>query len=148
MIKVNPQLEDDDTILTFEELDKEVPLSEYEQQRKALELVHCIVTCNNPNKTSYAGEIFSVSNAKLPEIKKYVQYGTPYHVPRAIFKAIKEKKMLLFRKVKGVDGNMKTVAYDAPEYSIQELPPLTPEELEAIKKKQLAEGLNGDVDAR
>lgn len=147
MIDVKKLEDDDDSILTFEDLDKPVPLTEYEQQRKALELVHCIVTCNNPNKTSYAGEIFSVSNAKLPEIKKYIQYGTPYHVPRAIYKAIKEKKMLLFRKVKGPDGNLRTVAYDAPEYSIQELPPLTPEELEAIKKKQLAEGRNGDVNA-
>ena len=52
--------------------------------------------------------------------------------------------MLQYRKVKGPDGSMKTTTYEVPEYSIQELPPITAEELEAIKKKQLAEGNHND----
>jgi len=52
---------------------------------------------------------------------------------------LKEKKVQLFKKtrVKGVDV---TTPYLANEYTIEVLPALTPEEFEAIRQKQLAEG--------
>ena len=132
-------------IVTFESLENSHKNKAHTNaQREALKLVRCIVTCNNRNKSAYNGEIFSVCNASVPEVKKFIQFGTPYHVPQIILNAIKEKKMNVYRKERRPNGDLVTVANEVPEYNIQILDALTPEELESIKKKQLAEGFNGE----
>jgi hypothetical protein len=111
--------------------------------KEANKLVRCMITCNNKNKTSYQGEIFSVRNAKIPEIKKFVPFGVPTHIPQILYNVIKEKQYQSFRKEK-VNGNQITRSHIMPEYNIQLLPPLSRDELEAIKQKQLAEGFTGE----
>lgn len=131
-------------IPTFEDL--EVGLGEKidKDPNEAMKLVRCIITCNNKNKTAYTGDIFCAGNGSMPPVKKFVQFGTPYHVPQIILNSIKEKKYNVFHKERLAGGGTKTVAKEVPEYNIQILDPLTPEEIESIKKKQLAEGLNNE----
>ena len=121
---------------------------EKEQKAKALEdankLVRVRITCNNPNKTNYTSEIFCVRNDKVAEIKKAVPFGVAWHVPRMLLNMIEEKQFQKFEK-KRVNGNQITTTKLMPEYTIEYLPPLTEEEFEAIRQKQLAEGLNGDT---
>lgn len=112
------------------------------QAKEATKLVHCMITCNNKNKSSLTGEIFTVRNAVLPEIKKFVSFGVPTHVPAIMLNMIKEKEYQMFRKERLPNGASVTRPFLTKEYNIQELPPLTSEELEAIKQKQLAEGMN------
>lgn len=121
---------------------------EQEQKAKALEdankLVRVRITCNNPNKTNYTSEIFCVRNDKVAEIKKAVPFGVAWHVPRMLLNMIEEKQFQKFEK-KRVNGNQVTTTKLMPEYTIEYLPPLTEEEFEAIRQKQLAEGLNGET---
>ena len=109
-------------------------------EREAQKLTRCIINCNNKNKTSLSGEIFCARNAKIAEVKKFIPFGVPTHVPEILLNMIKEKQYQMFRKEKLANGNQITRSVLIPEYTIQILPPLTSAELEAIKQKQLAEG--------
>lgn len=129
--------------MSFAELEQKKNEKDKEKYSKeALRLVRCIITCNNKNKTSYSGEIFSARNAVIDEVKKYIPFNVPTHIPTILLNMIKEKQLQMFKKEKLANGSVVTRSYMMPEYNIQELPPLTAAELEAIKQKQLAEGRN------
>lgn len=114
-----------------------------QRSKEAFKLVRCTITSNNKNKVALRGEIFCARNAKISEIKKFVPFGVPTHVPQILFNIIQEKQYQTFRDEK-VNGNTVTRTMLIPEYNIQILPPLTRDELEAIKQKQIAEGFNGE----
>ena len=112
--------------------------------KRATKLVRCIVTCNNSVKSALPGEIISARNSMIPEQKKFIPFNTPTHVPQIILNVLKEKQYQFFKQVRLPNGIMSTKAILMPEYNIQELPPLTAEEFNAIRQKQLAEGKNND----
>lgn len=113
-----------------------------ERKKQAGRLVRCRVTCMNPNKREWQGEIISVGSAKLGTFKKFVPFdGREYHLPKIIFDALKERKYSTFYTVRNDRGQEIRKARLVPEFSIQELPPLTKAELADLAKKQaLAEG--------
>ena len=127
--------------LTFEEADKRHMESEEKSVwKKAMKLVRCQISCNNPNKTSYQGEIFSARNKFIPEVKKFIPFNVPTHVPTILLNMIKEKKLQTFVTEKLPNGMQTKRSKLVPEYSITILAPLTSEEFNAIRQKQLAEG--------
>ena len=127
--------------LSFADLEQKKSIEDKAKSSKeALKLVRCIVSCNNKNKTSYSGEIFSARNAVIDEVKKYIPFNVPTHIPTILLNMIREKQLQMFKKEKLSNGSVVTRSYLMPEYNIQELPPLTSAEFEAIKQKQLAEG--------
>ena len=129
--------------LTFEEADKKhMETEEKAVWKKAMRLVRCQISCNNPNKTSYQGEIFSARNKFIPEVKKFVPFNVPTHVPVILLNMIKEKQLQTFVTEKLPNGMQTKRSKLVPEYNIQVLAPLTPEEFNAIRQKQLAEGNN------
>ena len=129
--------------LTFEEADrKQIETEEKSVWKKAMKLVRVQISCNNPNKTSYQGEIFSARNKFIPEVKKFVPFNVPTHVPQVLLNMIKEKKLQTFVTEKLPNGMQTKRSKLVPEYSITVLSPLTPEEFNAIRQKQLAEGNN------
>lgn len=129
--------------LTFTQAEsKAAKQSADERLKDAMKLVRCVVTCNNKNKTEYLGEVFSVQNAKLKEVKKFVPFGEITHIPQILFNMLKERKYQMF-KTKRENGIPKTTSHLINEFNIDVLPPITREELEAIKQKQLAEGFTG-----
>ena len=122
--------------LTFEEADrKHMETEEKAVWKKAMRLVRCQISCNNPNKTSYQGEIFSARN-------KFIPFNVPTHIPTILLNMIKEKKLQTFVTEKLPNGMQTKRSKLVPEYNIQVLAPLTPEEFNAIRQKQLAEGNN------
>ena len=129
--------------LTFEEADKRHMESEEKSVwKKAMKLVRVQISCNNPNKTSYQGEIFSARNKFIPEVKKFVPFNVPTHVPQILLNMIKEKQLQTFVTEKLPNGMQTKRSKLVPEYSITVLSPLTSEEFNAIRQKQLAEGNN------
>ena len=109
-----------------------------DKQKEATKLVRCIVTCNNKNKISHQGEIFTARNAVMPEISKYVHYGVPYHVPQILLNVIREKKYQMFR-IENRNGKKIKVSFMVPEYNIQLLEDISMDELKAIKQRQLVD---------
>ena len=130
--------------MTFAQAEKETSKKVTGNRAKeAMRLIRCIITCNNKNKTSYTGEIFCARNAVVPEVKKFIPFGVPTHIPKILFNMIKEKQYQQF-KTKKVNGNTVKESFMVAEYNIQLLDPISAEEFNAIKQKQLAEGFNGE----
>lgn len=123
------------------------PMSENDLIRKvredALKLVRVIVTPMDVLKKDYTGEILSVSNSVLGTVKKLVLFNAPYHLPQILVDELREKKCQVFTSRKD-NNNLIREAKLINAYGIQVLPPLTEEELEDLRKSQLARSSVGN----
>jgi len=117
---------------------------EFEVRKKeAGKLVRIRVTCMNPNKKGWEGEIISCGSAKLGTFKKYVPFNADagWHVPQIILQEMQERKYTTFVNAKGPRGETVRRGKLVPEFSIEVLPPLTKEErLELMRQQALANG--------
>lgn len=109
-----------------------------ELQRKASELVRIRVTCMNPAKKEWEGEIFTVGNSVVGTFKKYVPFNADegWHVPRIIYEQIKARECQIFVTVKGPRGNTTRKGKLIKEFAIEVLDPLTEEELRDLAQRQ------------
>lgn len=107
-------------------------------QKEASRLVRINVTCMNPMKKEWEGEIITAGNSVVGTHRKYVPFNTSdgWHVPYIIYKQLQERKFQSFYTVKDVRGNDLRKSKLIPEFSIQELPPLTKEEIAELARKQ------------
>jgi hypothetical protein len=101
-------------------------------------LVRIRVTCMNPNKSQWEGEIISVGSAKLGTFKKYIPFNAEegWHVPQIIVEALKERKYTQFYTVRGPQGQKIRKGKLVPEFNIEILPPLTPDQIKELARKQ------------
>ena len=105
----------------------------------AMRLVRLEIHNVNPAKSSLKGEFYTVANKIIGKVTKFVPYGDAgksYHVPNCIYQVLEERKYLAFRDDSSAPNGKKTELI--PEFNNKVLPPLTQEELEELKKAQLA----------
>ena len=109
-----------------------------EARDEAGKLIRIRITCMNPNKKNWEGEIFSVGSAKLGTFKKFVPFDAPdgWHVPNIIYNMIKERKCSVFHTSTSPSGAKTRKSKLVPEFSIEILSPLTPEELRNLTRQQ------------
>lgn len=110
-------------------------------EAQAKKLIRVKITCYNPDKNKIGGEIISVGNSVIPEQRKFIKYGTPYHISQLMLNVLKEKTFTRYRKIDTKDRKT-SEPYQDKEYSIEILPPLTSEEYEAIRQRQLLDNRN------
>lgn len=126
------------------EEDKPVVVDESEsavrrrQQQEALELVRIRVSCMNPNKKEWEGEIFSVGNNLVGTQRKYVPFNIDegWHVPRIIYNMIADRQCQVFVSVKDERGNTVRKGKLIKEFAVEVLPQLTTEELTELARRQ------------
>lgn len=111
-------------------------------QAEQMKLVRIRLTLMNPQKKGWRGEIFTVANSVLGTVRKFVPYSPKfythgYHVPYCIYTMLKEKTFL---DISTEEHGAETEVHKAfvPEFSIEVLPELTPEELQELAKEQAA----------
>ena len=107
----------------------------------ATRLIRVRITNMNPAKADLPGEIFTVSNRFVGEIKRYIPYGEQvdgWHVENMLLDMLKEKQFQQLRTKKGLNGQILPETKWVREYAIEELPALTPEELKVLANKQAA----------
>ena len=103
-------------------------------------LVRVTVTCHDPNKVKWDGEIISAGNS-LVQIKKHVKFNVPYHVPQIILNVLEEKKFQQHSVKKDPrTGRESNITKDVPAFSIKYENPLSPEELKELAQHQALEG--------
>ena len=112
---------------------------------EATKLIRIRLTCMDPNKKGWAGEIFTVSNDIVGTVRKFVPFNAEngYHVPNIIYKHLKRKKRQEFRTIKTRKGMDIKQGYLVPAFAIEVLPPLTPTELKELAQRQ---ALNRSID--
>lgn len=135
---------------SFAPLAVETPQMRLNKKKKdALRLVRVRVTNMNPIKANMTGEIFSVGNAAIGFVKKYVPFNADqgWHVPQILVTALREKKYMAHYTVKAPGTNRPINKNKlVHEYAIEILPPLTGKELEALRQRQIIAGSGSSQD--
>ena len=111
-------------------------------RKEAGALVRVRVTCMNPNKREWQGEIFTVANAVVGTFRNYVPFNLEdgWHIPEIVFQQVKARKCQVFKTVNGPRGEKIRKGTLIPEFSVDVLPPLTKEELSDLAKRQAMAG--------
>lgn len=109
-------------------------------RRDNLALVRVRVTNLDPKERELPGEIFTVANEYVGTVRKYVHFNVPWHVPKCIYKMMRNAKFLNIRVYKQAGREMVETSW-SPKYSVEVLPPLTKEELQKLAVAQRSKGL-------
>jgi hypothetical protein len=111
-------------------------------KRFAGELVRIRLTCMNPAKKDWEGEIFTVGNSLVGTIKKYVPFNADegWHVPRILLDTLQDRQCQIFVKGKTKHGVTMAEGKLIKEFAIEILPQLTPEELQELAQRQAMAG--------
>ncbi len=118
-------------------------LKQEEAKKNASRLMRVRVTCMNPMKKEWEGEIFSVGSSKLGTFKRYIPYNVEWHIPKIMYDALKERKCSVFHSVKDHLGQKVRKSRLVQEFSIELLPPLTKDQLKDLAKQQ---AMTGSID--
>jgi hypothetical protein len=132
--------------------DKIIPMTEAEYkketQREARMQVGALkrvrITCLDPNKKNWPGELISVGSAKLGTFKRYVPFDTeePWHIPKIIYDVLSERMCSVPVKKKDSRGHKTTAYKQIKAYSITIEEPMTQPEIDELARQQaLAGGL-------
>lgn len=110
-------------------------------KQEATKLTRVNVTCLNPAKREWPGEIFTVGNAMVGTLRKFVPFNTTdgWHVPEAILRMMEERECQVFtNKTVIIAGRDQKVREGKMirEFAIQRLPALTGEELKELGRRQ------------
>ena len=107
-------------------------------KREALKLVRIRITCMNPAKKEWEGEIFTVSNNAVGTVKRYVPFNTEdgWHVEHILLEQLRERQCQIFVTEKDSRGNKVRKGKLIREFAIEVLDPLTEEELRELAQRQ------------
>lgn len=119
---------------------KEETIGEKRKRLKteALKLVRIRLTCLNPAKKEWEGEIITVGNSLIGSVKKFVPFNADdgWHVPHVIYQHLKERQCQIFQTATDARGNKVRKGKLIKEFAIEVLPPLTKEELDELARRQ------------
>lgn len=104
-------------------------------EREAMKLVRCIITPMDNQLKEHQGQIFTIGNSIIPMTAKFVLFDEIYHLPKIMVDHIKEQQMQYFVNEKR-NGKTVRVSRMRKAYSVQELEPLTKEELAELARSQ------------
>jgi len=115
-------------------------------RKKASRLVRFRLTCMNPNKKKWPGEIFTVSNSFVGTFKRHIPFNAnSWHCEEMLLNMIKDRKFTEFYEIKDKKGRTAKRTKLVREFAIDELPPLTEKEIADLKLQQgLANNLGDD----
>lgn len=107
-------------------------------KREAEKLVRIRVTCMNPNKKAFEGEVFTVGNSVVGTFRKYVPFDAPdgWHVPNIIYEMLKERQCQIFVETRDERGNRGKKGKLIKEFAIEVLPSLSEKELKELARRQ------------
>jgi hypothetical protein len=105
-------------------------------------LVRLRISNLNPAKKAWPGEIISCGNSRTGIIRKFVPFGEAseegYHVPHFVYLTMKDRKFNSIKTRKGPNGKTIIDQRLVPEFALEVLEPLTPDELAKLAAKQAA----------
>lgn len=127
---------------------KETRLKENDIRMQQLALVRFRIHVLNPVKQNWNGELITVGNDIIPPITRFIPFNAVdgiWHAERIIVNYLKSRKYQFMQEEGSNAGYRKNTVDPSknkllPEFAIEELPPLTMEEIEQMKQRQLATG--------
>ncbi len=137
------------TLVTMNEREEGIsePLRRAIVRSKALRLIRCRVTNLDPQDTAVPGMLLSVYNKYTGKVAKLIPFGEEnehgYHIPKILLDELKSRtfNMRKEKKRKGSSFGVKEyTTVTVRKFSIEELPPLTQEDLDNLANDQKARG--------
>jgi hypothetical protein len=107
-------------------------------RKEASVLIRVRLTCMNPAKQNWEGEIFTVSNSVIGTMKKFIPFHAEegWHIPQALLNIIQERHYQAPYTERGSKGQEIRKYKMAKEFSIELLPNLTANELKDLANQQ------------
>lgn len=131
-------------------VEQEAPVETEGQMRKRLQLqasrlVRIRLTCMNPAKREWDGEIITVGNSVVGTFRKFVPFNADegWHVPEIMLRMLEARECQVFTTVKTAHGVSVRRGKLIKEFAIEILPPLNQEELDELARRQ---ALAGSID--
>lgn len=120
-------------------------------RKHAAKLVRVKITCMNPNKKDWPGEIITVGNSHVGTHKKFIPFNTGdegYHIPNIIYEYLKTRECPTYRTgAKGFGDVQKRELVMIREFAIEVLPDLDQEALNDLAQRQaMSGGTSGAVE--
>lgn len=127
-----------DDAKTAEPVEETVGQKRNRLKREALALVRVRITCMNPAKAEWEGEIVTAGNSLIGSVKKFVPFNADdgWHIPHILLQQLRERQCQIFQTVSDARGNKVRKGKLIKEFAIEELPPLTAEELAELARRQ------------
>jgi len=110
----------------------------YRKKQEANELVRIRVTCMNPAKKEWEGELFTAGNSLVGSFTKFVPFNVEdgWHVPKIIYNQMVQRQCQIFTSIRDARGNTSRKGKLIKEFSIEVMPKLTPTELQELAQRQ------------
>lgn len=108
-------------------------------RKEMLKLVRVRITCMNPAKKEWEGEIFTVANRGLGTIKRYIPFNAQdegWHVEQILLQMLQERECQTFYNAKSKNGVTIRKGRMIKEFAIEVLPPLSEKELHDLAQRQ------------
>lgn len=110
-------------------------------KRHANELIRIRVTCMDPAKKEWEGEIIGAGNNLVGTLSKFVPFGIDdaWHVPRIMYNVLRDRMAQIFITVTDPVSKQKIRKGKLIKaFAIDVLDPLTPEEIQELAARQAA----------
>lgn len=141
--KVNAAVVASEPVVTQTPLEAESAAETKEQRRarkrrEANKLVRIRVTCMNPAKKEWDGELFTAGNSLVGSFTKMVPFNADegWYVPQIILNQIQQRMCQIFISTKDDRGNTIRRGKQIKEFAVEILPDLTMEELRDLAQRQ------------
>lgn len=112
------------------------------QNAEQLKLVRCRITCLNPQKAHVQGEIITVGNRVVGNVRRFVPFGEAtdngWHIPYIIYTELQQRQFQQIGSKKGPNGQQLPQVRLVKEFAIEVLEPLTERELQELARRQAA----------
>lgn len=107
-------------------------------RREANELLRVRLSCMNPAKKEWDGEVFTAGNSLVGSFTKYVPFNNEegWHIPRIIYNQITQRQCQVFTSSRDERGNDTRKGKLIREFAVEVLPELTSEELAELARRQ------------
>lgn len=140
--RINAKLESTETKKAPEpEAEKSKHQLRQEAILDATRLIRVRITNMDPRKSDLPGEYFTVSNGVIGHITRFIPYGETedgWHIENMLLQHLKERMFYQLRPKKTANGGSLPDGKWVKEFAIEELAPLTQEELRILANKQAA----------
>ena len=134
---VNGELEGPETKTTTSKDKKQSSLDVSDIIREQTRKVRVIISCNDPQMKDWeATPYMQISNNIFTLPKVVVPFNVEWHIHYAYYLFLKEQKCTVSTKKRDEKGRPITVNKIISKYNIQDLPPLTEEELKKLRQAQ------------
>lgn len=107
-------------------------------RQEANELIRVRVSCMNPDKKEWDGEIFTTGNSVVGTFSKFVPFNNEegWHIPRIIYQQLVQRQCQIWVAERDIRGNSIRKSKMIKEFSIEILPNLTADELHELARRQ------------